>query len=285
MLVFAMLGAARSTQAQMEHVLFITNTTFNISPSCNPLFNQCIGGSDPLNAADAQCKQAAEAFDGELSLTREYKALISSSTENANARMPIIGRVVNMAGELLANNQSDLWDGSIATGINYNELNVRLANNSTFWTGSNQFGIVSQNALNWTSTSGGQHANYGRSQIAVSWMNQGTISAGSANRLACLCEARVINPGDFNDDGQIDAADYVVWRKSVGDTVARGASADGDGDGLVTLADFDVWRAKFGTVYSTGNGTGLQSNAVPEPSTYVLALFACACSTRRRLRK
>ena len=37
--------------------------------------------------------------------------------------------------------------------------------------------------------------------------------------------------GDFNLDGQVDAADYVVWRMAVGQAVAPYSSADGSGNG------------------------------------------------------
>ena len=39
-------------------------------------------------------------------------------------------------------------------------------------------------------------------------------------------------PGDYNRDGVVDAADYVVWRKGMGTTYTQG--------------DYDVWRAHFG---------------------------------------
>lgn len=39
-------------------------------------------------------------------------------------------------------------------------------------------------------------------------------------------------PGDFNADGFVDGADYVVWRKNLG--------------AIYTQADTDVWRANFG---------------------------------------
>ncbi|WP_197528034.1 PQQ-dependent sugar dehydrogenase [Posidoniimonas polymericola] len=54
--------------------------------------------------------------------------------------------------------------------------------------------------------------------------------------------------GDYNEDGRIDAADYVVWRDSEGTSVAAWSGADGNGDGLVTMADYDVWRTNYGAV-------------------------------------
>jgi CSLREA domain-containing protein len=46
-------------------------------------------------------------------------------------------------------------------------------------------------------------------------------------------------PGDFNYNGMVDAADYVLYRKG-------SAVADGNGSGQVTDEDLAVWRAHFG---------------------------------------
>jgi hypothetical protein len=52
--------------------------------------------------------------------------------------------------------------------------------------------------------------------------------------------------GDFNDDGIVNAADYIVWRKTLNTTVPPTTGADGNGDGIVDQADYHVWRANFG---------------------------------------
>jgi hypothetical protein len=59
-------------------------------------------------------------------------------------------------------------------------------------------------------------------------------------------------PGDFNHNGTLDAADYVVWRKING-----------------TQSGYDTWRANFGQ--TAGNGSGARANAaVPEPTTLII---------------
>ena len=69
-------------------------------------------------------------------------------------------------------------------------------------------------------------------------------------------------PGDFNEDGSVDAADYTVWRDGLGERYAQ--------------SDYDVWVANF--------GSSIPSNSVPEPSAALLALLAVAplCSRRYR---
>jgi hypothetical protein len=73
-----------------------------------------------------------------------------------------------------------------------------------------------------------------------------------------------IHPGDFNDDGQVDAADYVVWRNTLGATgLPLGSGADGNGNGIVDVGDHQVWRDHYGE-QAAGAASG--SIQVPEPT-------------------
>jgi hypothetical protein len=114
-----------------------------------------------------------------------WRALISG-TVNANARVNIVGRIINTHGDVLANDQSDFWDGTIAAGVNYNEFENLLPSNTTFWTGSTSQGVVSQNAQNWSTTSAVVTVNVGRSQSTANWFNQALLAANQSLRLPCL---------------------------------------------------------------------------------------------------
>jgi hypothetical protein len=61
-------------------------------------------------------------------------------------------------------------------------------------------------------------------------------------------------PGDFNSDGSVNAADYVVWRKT-----------DGSTEG------FNEWRGNFGNTSGVG---GVAS--VPEPASAMLLMLTSA---------
>jgi hypothetical protein len=74
-------------------------------------------------------------------------------------------------------------------------------------------------------------------------------------------------PGDYNHDERVDAADYLVWRKTLGSSTAL--AADGSGNQQVDQADFDVWRHNFGASVA---GNGLAIGDVPEPNGWVLAV-------------
>jgi hypothetical protein len=84
-----------------------------------------------------------------------------------------------------------------------------------------------------------------------------------------------ILPGDFNGNGVVDAADYVVWRKTQGQT-GIGLAADSDFNRQVDLFDFLVWRTHFGqAVPGSGAGAG-ELAAVPEPGAFALTVLAIA---------
>ncbi len=77
--------------------------------------------------------------------------------------------------------------------------------------------------------------------------------------------------GDFNSDGHVNAADYVLWRK---------------GAAIPPIAEnYDTWRHNFGS----SSASHLQlatNNAVPEPNSHLLiALIIAACPFALRARR
>ena len=78
-------------------------------------------------------------------------------------------------------------------------------------------------------------------------------------------------PGDYNDDGTVDAADYTVWRDSLNQAVERSTGADGNRDGLITAADYDLWKSNFGNTVAAAGGAA-RTSSVPEPSALALLL-------------
>jgi hypothetical protein len=80
--------------------------------------------------------------------------------------------------------------------------------------------------------------------------------------------------GDYDENGTVDAADYVVWRNTLGDT-GTGLAADGNNNGQIEAGDYDVWRAHFGqTATNTIVATSNFSEAIPEPSSILLLIPA-----------
>jgi hypothetical protein len=99
-----------------------------------------------------------------------------------------------------------------------------------------------------------------------------TTSSGTFT-LAPLTAAGVL--GDYNGNGVVDAADYVVWRDNPASLQNEGASP-----GVVNQADYDFWRSRFGA--TAGSGT---LATVPEPGAILLTIAGMIClSAVRRLR-
>lgn len=80
-------------------------------------------------------------------------------------------------------------------------------------------------------------------------------------------------PGDFNDDGLVDAADYTRWRDSFGQAVTYFAGADADGNGLINATDYDIWTTNYGVAQGRGGAT---AGTLPEPTGSVLLVAALA---------
>ena len=74
-------------------------------------------------------------------------------------------------------------------------------------------------------------------------------------------------PGDYNNNGAVDTADYVLWRN--GGPLAN----EVDAPGTVNAADYTAWRARFGNHAGSG-ASNLSAEAVPEPSAWLIASFA-----------
>jgi hypothetical protein len=91
-----------------------------------------------------------------------------------------------------------------------------------------------------------------------------TTNQGTSASLTVLIHPNAALAGDFNGNGKVDAADYVVWRNGLGATY--------------TQNDYNIWRSQFGqTPASFGAATGVaidESAPVPEPSAIVLSLVA-----------
>jgi endo-1,4-beta-xylanase len=76
-------------------------------------------------------------------------------------------------------------------------------------------------------------------------------------------------PGDFNADGEVSAADYVVWRSTLGST--NDLRADANADRRIDIADYQIWRSLFGTIYASQIS---ETVSLPEPSGALLLFIS-----------
>jgi hypothetical protein len=83
-------------------------------------------------------------------------------------------------------------------------------------------------------------------------------------------------PGDYNGNGVVDAADYTVWRDSLGQ-MGTNLPANGNNSGAsankIDSADYTYWKTRFGNMTPMGAGAGSFASAVPEPDGAALLLL------------
>ncbi len=106
--------------------------------------------------------------------------------------------------------------------------------------------------------------------VTVVWPTGTThqLTNVAPNQVLRVIENAAALPGDYNLNGSVDAADYVVWRKTDGGNTA----------------EYAVWRMNFGAG-SGAAAAAVQHAAVPEPhatALFVVASFLFAGSLRRR---
>lgn len=77
-------------------------------------------------------------------------------------------------------------------------------------------------------------------------------------------------PGDFNGDGEVNAADYTVWRDSYGE-LEDGTVLGGNGNGgIIDDSDYGLWRNQYGQSASTTT----TSTSVPESTSLIMITVA-----------
>jgi rhamnogalacturonan endolyase len=87
--------------------------------------------------------------------------------------------------------------------------------------------------------------------IALLAPGSATITASSSG-ISGMATVFVTPPnliGDYNGDNIVGAADYTVWRNTLGASVLPYIGADGDGSGIVDENDYNTWRDHFGETY------------------------------------
>ena len=172
-----------------------------------------------------------------------------------------------------------------ANTANFNHAVDTLTPAGAYTSAASPYGTYDQGGNVWEWTDTATNPQFGDRVVAGgSWMNNATYLAASTH-FATLAVyeyntigfrvARVepgVLPGDYNHNGYVDAADYTVWRDTLGSTTDLRANGDdtGESQGLIDQADYDFWKMSF--AQSTGGGTEISPTSVPEPTCILLLL-------------
>ena len=91
-------------------------------------------------------------------------------------------------------------------------------------------------------------------------------SIGALDYLASAVNLAVWSSGDFNHNGLVDMADYVIWRKNNG-----------------TQTEYDTWRSRYRSAGGIGAGLGSASASLcREPSSAILLIVSVIAFLRHR---
>jgi probable HAF family extracellular repeat protein len=120
-------------------------------------------------------------------------------------------------------------------------------------------------------------------------VGSGTNPDGNTEAWLARIELEPMLPGDYNSNGSVDAADYVVWRTGLESTY--------------TQNDYNVWRAHFGLTAGSGAaeyplgasaasdsapgeaGFRVPAAVVPEPRAAILLVIGVLATVVRRMRR
>ncbi len=95
-----------------------------------------------------------------------------------------------------------------------------------------------------------------------------TSSSTGSDAVVAFNVAIGSGPGDFNNDGRVNLADYTTYRDNLGaaESELPGGVGSTNGSGVVDTADYSLWKSSFGDVYTDISIPAAASLVVSEPS-------------------
>jgi hypothetical protein len=230
--------------------------------------------STPATSADiayynAFATNAASLEPALQSLGTTWTALASTATvdayDNTNTDPMSLGvPIYNLAGQLVANSNPDLWDGSLSASISYDEHGAPpLPGYTQVWTGTGSTGVPDGPA----DALGSLSPVWGDSKSATSnWIDAGYYGALDNHTIYAISGILTVLAGDLNHDGIVNGLDVAFVASHW--LVAGSNPAGPNGDAVVNGLDIAVIASHWLQTGGSGAGSGA---AVPEASTITLA--------------
>jgi hypothetical protein len=220
-------------------------------------------------------------INGVLNLNQKTLTISGAGTININNTVTGLGSIAN-GGTLGTGGSTGLSGDLSSTGTLAIDIGGTTSNSYDSWNVSGAAtlsGVLAVDAVGGFAPAAGQSFTIlTASSVSAASLTLGGPDAGLftlvKNPTSLVLQSVSAGvAGDYNHNGVVDAADYVVWRNTNGQNVTAGTGADGDGNGVVNAADYTFYRARFGN--TSGSGVGSGAGAVPEPAAAVLMLMAC----------
>jgi hypothetical protein len=103
-----------------------------------------------------------------------------------------------------------------------------------------------------------------------------TNDAGAGYSFDLLFGNATFGSADFDTDGDVDGADFLVWQRNFGAAGANKSQGDADGNGSVDNNDLNIFKSQYGFLASAAPaGIG-----APEPSALAMGVVAIGMATR-----
>jgi hypothetical protein len=182
-----------------------------------------------------------------------------AARDNTNTNPVTVGLpIYNLAGQLIATSNADLWEGNLSASISYDEHGAPpLPGYTEVWTGTGSTGIPDDP----TDPLGASWPVWGSTKSATSdWIDTGGYYPASGNHtLYAISGPLTVVPGDVNRDGVVNDLDTSLlashWLQS-----GVGIPGDANGDGKVNGLDFSMIASNW--LKNAGGGT-VRATVVP----------------------
>jgi autotransporter-associated beta strand protein len=251
---------------------FTSAQSFTISPgSGGTLIMQNSSGPAVLTSDEGSHNLGVN-----VHLTNGLAAEISAGTLTVSGVLSGLGTVAKSGAGTLSWNTAINFSGDMQVLAGTMRINSLMLNNSS------DVYLSSGATLNLNITSVPDTIDSlfidGSLQAAGTWGAAGSGAQYTSALITGPGRLQVTNGylvGDYNDDGTVDAGDYLVWRMSAGGTSLLNRHPNISG--VIGAADYDAWRTNFGQ--SGGGGSGA---AVPEPSALALIVIGVLFAQSRR---
>jgi hypothetical protein len=159
-----------TTGAAMEHTIFVSSADLG-------------GDFGGIAIADALCTDLAT----RAGLGGTWLSILSDSTVDARDRIAIGGAIRNTMGELVAENQKDLWDGFIAAPVAYTEAGDQFL--ASPYTGTNADGTASaDHCQDWTAMNGANGLLGDAGYAGSSWVESDVGNCNQSLPFYCISQ-------------------------------------------------------------------------------------------------